>query len=586
MATVKERNKMATVKERNRIVAVKEENKEATVKERSKEATLGELLSQGKHDEVWQRCCGFIDLSLEDFMKIQKRLLLEQLEVLKKCELGNYIMRGISPRSVEEFRELVPLTAYADYAPYLLKRNSKVLPEKPLTWTHTSGRSGEYRFKWIPLSKRQYQEMGPAFLSALFFSSCKQRGDITLRKHDKYLYALAPSPYLSGIGGRRVDEEGLLDFLPPLDEAEKMEFADTVQQGFKLALFEGMDVCGAVASLLIAIGERFSQGNGNISVKPFLRRPKALLRLVKGYMKSKLARRPMLPKDIWSLKGVIGGGTDTTIFRDKIKEMWGRYPLNIYAFTEGLVVAVQTWDYQGMTFIPHLNFFEFIPEEDSLKSREDPTYQPKTLLLDELRAGENYELVITNFLGGTLVRYRNGDMIRITSLRNEQLNIDIPQMEFHSRVDDLIDIAGFTRLTEKVIWQAIERSGVACKDWAVRKEVKEIQKLHLYLELQENGYGREGDIVLDIHQRLKELDSDYANLESFLGVMPLEVTLLPDNAFQAYRLKQQAAGADLARLKVPHMNPSDSMLDFLINGSRRVAVTSGEERQRETASTR
>jgi len=294
----------------------------------------------------------------------------------------------------------------------------------------------------------------------------------------------------------------------------------------------------------------------------------------------------MLPKDIWSLKGVIAGGTDTTIFRDKIKEMWGRYPLNIYAFTEGLVVAVQTWDYQGMTFLPHLNFFEFIPEKDSLKSREDPTYQPKTLLLDELRAGENYELVITNFLGGTLVRYRNGDMIRIISLRNEQLNIDIPQMEFHSRVDDLIDIAGFTRLTEKVIWQAIERSGVACKDWAVRKEVKEIQKLHLYLELQENGYGREGDIVLDIHQRLKELDSDYANLESFLGVMPLEVTLLPDNAFQAYRLKQQAAGADLARLKVPHMNPSDSMLDFLINGSRRVAVTSGEERQPETASTR
>jgi len=550
-------------------------------------AKIAELLRQGRHEEVWRRCCGFIDLSLEDFMKIQKRLLLEQLELLGKCELGNHIMNGLRPRSVEEFREQVPLTTYADYTPYLLKRRKDVLPEKPILWQHTSGRSGEYPFKWVPVTNRQYHAMGPALFSSLIFSSCKQKGDITLKEHDKYLYALAPPPYLSGVGGRRVDEERLLDFLPPLDAAEKMEFADRVQQGFKLALFEGMDIFGGIASVLVAIGERFSQGNGNIDIKPFLRKPKALLRLVKGFAKSKLAGRPMLPKDVWSLKGVVGGGTDTAVFRDKIKEMWGRYPLNIYAFTEALVIAVQTWDYQGMTFLPHLNFLEFIPEKESIKSRADPTYQLKTVLLDEVKAGENYELVITNFLGGALVRYRNGDMIRITSLRNEQLNIDIPQMEFHSRVDDLIDIAGFTRLTERIIWQAIERSGVACKDWTVRKEVKEkTQKLHIYLELKENGYRQEEDIALAIHQQLQQLDSDYANLESFLGVRALEVTLLPDDAFQAYRLRQQAAGADLGRLKIPHINPSDSMLDFLINGAREVAVTSSEEGRPEPVRTR
>ena len=351
-----------------------------------------------------------------------------------------------------------------------------------------------------------------------------------------------------------------------------MEFATRVQQGFKLALFEGMDILGAIASVMVAVGERFSQGNGKIDIKPFLYRPKALLRLVKGFTKSRLARRPMLPRDIWLLKGIVAGGTDATVFAGKIKEIWGRYPLNIYANTEALVVATQTWDYEGMTFVPNLNFLEFIPEEESFKSREDPTYRPKTCLLDEVRAGENYELVITNFLGGTMVRYRVGDMIRITSLRNAQLNIDIPQMAFHSRVDDLIDIAGFTRLTEHIIWQAMERSGVAYQDWTVRKEVKEKPGLHLYLELKENGYRPEDDIALDVHQRLKELDSGYANLESFLGLRPLEVTLLPDNAFQAYMLKQQAAGADLAHLKIPHVNPSDSMLDFLINGPRKVAV--------------
>ncbi|GAH05533.1 unnamed protein product [marine sediment metagenome] len=47
-----------------------------------------DLLRQGRREELWQMCCGFIDLSLEQFMDIQKRLLLEQIELLKNCELG------------------------------------------------------------------------------------------------------------------------------------------------------------------------------------------------------------------------------------------------------------------------------------------------------------------------------------------------------------------------------------------------------------------------------------------------------------------------------------------------------------------
>ncbi|GAI40925.1 unnamed protein product, partial [marine sediment metagenome] len=264
----------------------------------------------------------------------------------------------------------------------------------------------------------------------------------------------------------------------------------------------------------------------------------------------------ILPKDIWRLKGLVSTGSDGSVFREKVKEMWGRYPLDVYGGTEGIIMATQTWDYQGMTFIPHLNFLEFIPQEESLKSRADPFYQPSTLLLDEVRPGEKYELVITNFLGGPLIRYKLGDMIEITSLRNEQLNIDIPQMVFHSRVDDVIDIAGFTRLTERVIWQAIENTGVAYKEWTVRKEVREKPILHLYLELRENGYVTEEQVAESVHHELKRLDAPYADLEVFLGLRPLEVTLLPENAFQGYMLRQQAAGADLAHLKPPHINPS------------------------------
>jgi len=525
-----------------------------------------ELFKQGRYEELWEKCCGFIDLSLNDFMNIQRRLLLEQLELLKKCELGRHIMDGAMPRTVEEFREQVPLTTYSDYAPYLLKRRMDVLPRKPLLWQYTSGNSGEFPFRWVPVTTRQLEEIQPLLFALLLFSGCTKRNEVVFKEHDKILYGMAPPPYATGSMTRAFPNE-LFDFLPPIDDAELLPFEERIQRGFKLALVEGLDLLFALSSVAVAIGNRFSQGSGNTNIRALLKKPRVLLRLGKGLIKSKLARRPLLPRDIWSLKGLITVGIDGSVYRGKIKEMWGRYPLDFHGCTEAVLIATQTWDYRDMTFVPHLNFFEFIPEEESLKSKGDPTHQPRTLLLDEVKPG-NYELVITNFHGGPFVRYRTGHLIRITSLRNKELNIDIPQMVFLSRVDDLIDIAGFTRLTEKVIWQAIENSGLAYKDWVVHKEVKEKPVLHLYLELKEDGYVSTEQATALIHEELKKLDKPYAELESIVGLKPLEVTLLPEEAFHKYKLRQQATVADLTQLKPPHINPSDSIIHFLVNSGK------------------
>jgi phenylacetate-coenzyme A ligase PaaK-like adenylate-forming protein len=184
--------------------------------------------------------------------------------------------------------------------------------------------------------------------------------------------------------------------------------------------------------------------------------------------------------------------------------------------------------------------------------------------LDEVQVGEHYAVVITNFRGGAFVRYFIGDVIRISSMRNDRLDINIPQMTFDSRVDGIIDIAGFTRLTEKVVWQAIENSGVAYQDWSVRKEVGETPVLHLYLEPKQGVKISEEEITVAIHEELKKLDSDYANLETMLGLKPLKVTVLPAGAFRTYISRQRAAGADLAQLKPPHVNPSEATLEKLL----------------------
>jgi phenylacetate-coenzyme A ligase PaaK-like adenylate-forming protein len=206
--------------------------------------------------------------------------------------------------------------------------------------------------------------------------------------------------------------------------------------------------------------------------------PRALFRVARGFVKSKMAGRKLLPKDLWDVKGIISSGTDSTIFKEVIKNSWGRYPLDVYASTEAGIVALQTWDYGSMTFVPSLNFLEFIPEEEYERWQADNSYSPKTVLLDEVKPGNKYELVVTNFHGSPLTRYRTGDVIRITSLRNEKLKINIPQMEFDGRVDDILDIGGFVRLTEKVIWQAVSNTGLPYVDWAARKESQGDRSIH------------------------------------------------------------------------------------------------------------
>jgi hypothetical protein len=524
---------------------------------------LAELFHQGKYEEMWQRCCGFIDLSPGDFMSIQRRLLSEQIDLLKDCELGRVIMKGAVPRNLEEFRKQIPLTTYADYAPYLLEQREDILPRKPVLWQYTSGKSGEYTFRWVPVTAEQLEQIEPLIFALAFFSSCDQRKRYTFRGNDTVLYGMAPPPYATGTMARAFPHEEFR-FLPPVEAAEKMTFEERTKTGFEMALSEGLDVCFALSSVAVAIGERFSQRGQKTDLSKLIKSPAALLRLSAGLLKSKLAGRPLLPRDIWSPKGLITFGIDGSVYREKIKNMWGRYPLDFHGCTEAVIIAMQTWDYQGITFVPNLQLYEFIREEDSLRSLSDPTFQPPTYLMDEITPG-NYELVITSFHGGPFVRYRLGHLVKITALKNERLNINIPQMSFLSRIDDQIDIAGFTRLSEKVVWQAIENSGVNYTDWVARKEVKRNKPvLHLYIEFENDDPGTAQDVSSVIHDELKKLDEPYADLEEFTGLKPLEVTVLPSGTFAAYKERQKAAGADITKFKPPHINLPDETLAILL----------------------
>ncbi len=527
-------------------------------------ATTLELLREGRRDEIWHKYCGFIDLSMEQFKEIQKRLLMEQIDLLSKCELGRKIMGDDVPSTVQEFRQAVPLTSYSVYAPYLLEKREDVLPCKPMWWLHTSGRSGEYEYKWIPYTDAMAQKLADCSMAIVTLASCSRRGQFVLQEHDSMLFTLAPFPYISGAAIMALEREFNFTYLPPMEDAIKMDFQSRIMEGFRLALKEGIDCFNGLASVLTRIGDQFVQGSGSIKPSPYLLHPMVAGRLLRALARCLLdGRTRLLPKDLWDVKCIGLGGTDTRLFKDRIKEYWGRAPAENYASTEAGFIASQLWNCQGMTFYPDINFLEFVPEEQIAVGAADASQQPKTLLLDEVQVGGRYELVVTNFRGGAMVRYRTGDIIEIVSMRDEELNVNLPQMTFYSRLNDMIDIGGMVRLTESTIWQAIADSGFAYSDWVARKEyVDGHVVLRVYVE--PKGEVPVEELRQRIHTNLQRLNRDYADMGRNWQLDPLEVRLLPVGAYKHFYETRQREGADLAHLKPPHMSASDRALQLLM----------------------
>ena len=174
--------------------------------------------------ELWQRYCGFLDLPIDEFMEIQKHLLIEQIDLVADSLLGKKIMGGNKLRSVEEFRHAVPLTTYKDYEPYLSERQEDALVEKPYFWSHTSGRGGE--FKWIPYTRHAFERIPRYTLAAGILASADAKGQINLVPGMRLLLNVASRPYITGCLFHYFAQYFSFQSIPPLEQAEKMEFQE------------------------------------------------------------------------------------------------------------------------------------------------------------------------------------------------------------------------------------------------------------------------------------------------------------------------------------------------------------------------
>lgn len=97
-------------------------------------------------DAEWEKYCGYLDLTMDEFQEIQARLLQEQIALVAETPIGRKMFRGRVPLSVAEFREFVPLTTYSDYVAFFDEGQDESLGGAPHIWARTTG--AHAGFKW------------------------------------------------------------------------------------------------------------------------------------------------------------------------------------------------------------------------------------------------------------------------------------------------------------------------------------------------------------------------------------------------------------------------------------------------------
>ena len=517
---------------------------------------LEEKLKERQYEEIWHEYCGFLELNIEEYMLIQKRLMEEQIQLWSSCALGRSILKGKRPTTVDEFREMVPFTTYDDYADVLLNRRAEMLPGNPITWIQTTWEGGKHPIKLAPYTRSMLDTYRNNVVACLILSTSTKKGEFDVATTDKFLYGLAPMPYMTGLFPLALREDIHMRFLPEIDEAVNMSFSQRNKLGFKMAMKEDVEFFFGLGSVAHAVSLSFGAAGGSSGKLSTLLKckPKMALRIVKAKLRCKREQRPLMPKDLFKLKGFMVAGTDNRCYKDDLEKLWGIRPMELFAGTEPSIIGTETWTRNGMYFFPDTCFYEFILEQDMYRMMEDPSYHPKTYLMDEVVPGERYELVITVLKGGAFARYRVGDMYRCVGLSNKEDGTKIPRFEYIDRIPGIIDIAGFTRISESGIRHAISLSGIPIKDWVAVKEYNEENRpyLHMYVEIAPHellGRAMSTEILKEVLTTyFKYIDHDYSDLRKIIGMDPLKVSIVRCGSFDAYERRNNK--------KIPNMSPT------------------------------
>jgi len=520
---------------------------------------------------------------------VQEQFLHELLQNYKDTELGRkYGLDEI--KTIDKFREQVPVLPYSSYEPYcdrIAKGEKNILTDDPVVYLNlTSGSTGQK--KLIPVTKRFQNSLRKANITSLGFlvEALQARG----LKFGKLLATNSVQLLGRTSGGVEYGPAsvGVLRMGRFLYEQlfahpyETLQPADSLARHYVCLLFALADPAmrgmGANFPMLVLricnYLERYAEDllqdleTGAIAswlkLEPEIRARLERQLLANPYRAKQLreilnSEGRLTPKLAWSNLSFVAtarGGTSDFYFE--------RFPAYfedtpgfgaVYSSAEGTFSIYPDLNNDGSILAIETGFFEFIPQD------QWEVEHPKTLLATEVKVGESYRLLMTNYSG--FYRYDIGDVVEVLGFYEQT-----PLIVFRYRRGGLL-----SSTTEKTtefhvtqVMQALQQEfNLILEDFCITLSEHDIPAHYLVnIELAAGKtLAHPQAFLTNFDRKLKEIHTSY-EVKRRDQVPPPRLRILAPGSFAILRQRQLKKGIPDSQLKFPHTSEDRNFLAGLV----------------------
>lgn len=277
----------------------------------------------------------------------------EQIRLWSNCGLGQSILKGKHPRNLDEFRKMVPLTEYEDYADILLTKQPDMLPGNPVIWIQTTWEGGKHPIKVAPYTRSMLDTYRNNVTACLILSTSRKKGSLMLHLRINSCMRWHRFHMLQDFFHWHSEKKSISSSFPAVKDAVNMSFSERNKLGFKMAMKKDLGFFFGLGSVAYAVSLSLSSltGGRGIQLSSLLKcRPHMIFRLIQAKCRCKKENRQLLPKDLFHLKGFMVAGTDNQCYKDDLEELWGIRPMELFAGTEPSIMGTETWTRKGMYF--------------------------------------------------------------------------------------------------------------------------------------------------------------------------------------------------------------------------------------------
>ncbi|XP_074282472.1 jasmonoyl--L-amino acid synthetase JAR4-like [Silene latifolia] len=555
-----------------------------------------------------------VEKVIEEFEEITKNAGKIQDETLTKILEENaeaeYLQElGMNGRiDIETFKQRIPLVTHKDLDPYMQRilegDNSPILTGEPLTQVSLSSGTTQGKPKFVPFNDSLFRNTAQIFQTSFayrnrefpigegkalnFIYGSKQfktkggliAGTATTNVFHHPLYSstmksmqsqsCSPSEVIFGSDFHQSLYCHLLCGLLHNEEIQLVSstFAHSLVQAFETFELVWEDLCSDIRDGVLnkrVTDSKTREAMGRI-LKPNPELAEKIHEICSG-LNEWHGLIPALFPNVKYVYGIMTGAMEPYVAR--LRRYLGGLPLVCadYGASEGWV-AVNVHPNsppESATFVvfPNIGYFEFIPLSKALNEG----LEPKPVALTEVKVGQEYEIVVTNF--GGFYRYRLGDVVKVMGFYN-----NTPELKFIRRHNLVLNI-NIDKNTEKDIQLAVEEANkllvpekVNLVDFTSRVDLSK-KPGHYVICWELSGEANENVLqeCCNCLDRAFTRDFGYLGSRKVGNIDPLELRILSKGTFQKILQHSIRMGATVSQFKVPRCIASSNkaLLDIVDN---------------------